>query len=522
MKSANNERGLIQFIIIFVILLALGLGVYLVQTRTNLLPKAFNPLSGPISGPVTSVDTDGDGFSDSKEQFMGTDPSKICATSKTDNAWPVDTNNDTYINGADVSLLVPYISGSKSYSKRYDLNQDGKISESDVSVIQPYMLRTCVPTVKDGLLKLVGDLSVPTTPVGQDVTITLAVSSPQQLINIVSAQIKFPADKLSVKSISMTPAFSRSIEEFYDNTNGTISIIRGNTSGTKTSSDLPIAKITFTTIASGISYISFDKTKSELLRIEDGDNILQTQNLADFTVTAVKITPEPTAEPTVKPTITPSSTPQVSAAPSVVATPISTSEPSPNNSQPCTITNAQWSTPTNPVDSNTTASLTIEATGDCANKQVDLTVLEDDGLLGADTTQTRPDSVVLVKNAQQNNFSATATWITEFQEDGIFGTNYPPEYRYTAQIAGDTKSFASSGALLQVLRSVGIPSPVEGDLNGDAKANLTDLSTLLAADWTNTEKPSDTIDVQEDGEINTADFSKLVSILKQKGVLRTQ
>ncbi len=522
----HNDQGIIQLIIVIFIVLALGLGVYLVQTRTNLLPKAFNSLSQPISGPVTgpgAVDTDKDGFNDTKEQFMGTDPNKICAANKTDNAWPVDTNNDTYINGADISTLVPYISGSKAYSSRYDLNQDNKITEADVSVIQPYMLRTCVPATKDGSLKFVGDLSSSTTPLGQDVTISVVVNTPNQLVNLVSAQIKFPTDKLVVKSINTSGAntFSREIESYYDNELGFISIIRGSTTGVQTTTDATIATITFGTKAAGVSYIAFDAEESQLLRVEDSDNILNTI-MPTFMVTAVAPTTNPTPLPSVTSTITPSSTPQSSATPTVSSTPIvsATPLPSPEQNLPCTITSASWLNSTAPVDSNTTATLVIEATGNCTNQLVDLSVFEDDGLLGSDSTQTAPDSVMLLRNTPQTNFKATATWITEFQEDGIFGTNYPPEYKYTAQLSGSTTTIQSSGEVLQVLRSVGVPSPVEGDLNGDGKANLADISTLLLG-FANPTNPSDALDVLEDGELNTGDFSRLLTILRQKGVLRT-
>jgi hypothetical protein len=74
---------------------------------------------------------------------MGTNPNKACASSTTDNAWPVDANNDTYINGADVSKMVPYISGLLAYNKRYDLNLDGINNKADVEIVAKYFLQEC-------------------------------------------------------------------------------------------------------------------------------------------------------------------------------------------------------------------------------------------------------------------------------------------------------------------------------------------------------------------------------------------
>jgi hypothetical protein len=51
--------------------------------------------------------------------------------------------NDGFINGADVSKLVPYISGVKSYVKRYDVNLDGVISKDDGIPIAKYFLQEC-------------------------------------------------------------------------------------------------------------------------------------------------------------------------------------------------------------------------------------------------------------------------------------------------------------------------------------------------------------------------------------------
>lgn len=113
----------------------------------TLVPFTPTPTINP------TLDSDKDGFADWKEIFMGTDPYKACGV----DAWPVDVSNDGYVNGTDVSLLVPYIQGVKPYNKRYDLNQDGFITgdpptpipgqpDSDVKIIQNNFLKSCLPT----------------------------------------------------------------------------------------------------------------------------------------------------------------------------------------------------------------------------------------------------------------------------------------------------------------------------------------------------------------------------------------
>lgn len=99
----------------------------------------------PSPSATPDMDSDYDKFTDSQEIFMGTNPKKACPIDKVDAAWPPDVNNDTFINGGDVSTMVPYINGTKAYDKRYDLNQDGKITESDVTVMQQWMLASCTP-----------------------------------------------------------------------------------------------------------------------------------------------------------------------------------------------------------------------------------------------------------------------------------------------------------------------------------------------------------------------------------------
>jgi hypothetical protein len=73
-------------------------------------------------------DDDNDGFTDTVELYIGTDPLKACGP----NAWPLDINNDRYITvGGDVSKYTGKIGakvGDAKYDKRLDLNADGYIT----------------------------------------------------------------------------------------------------------------------------------------------------------------------------------------------------------------------------------------------------------------------------------------------------------------------------------------------------------------------------------------------------------
>lgn len=91
-------------------------------------------------------DTDSDGFSDSQEKLIGTNPNKVCAKNSKDDVWPPDTNNDKWVNHLDVSLMVPSMNskaGDANYKKRFDLNTDGKIDRADVDVLTKFFLKAC-------------------------------------------------------------------------------------------------------------------------------------------------------------------------------------------------------------------------------------------------------------------------------------------------------------------------------------------------------------------------------------------
>ena len=87
-------------------------------------------------------DTDGDGFSDRIETFIGTDQTKACGV----NAWPADIDNSKRIDIFDVQSVLNALgatAGATNYRARYDLNMDSSITQADADIIYKYYSKTC-------------------------------------------------------------------------------------------------------------------------------------------------------------------------------------------------------------------------------------------------------------------------------------------------------------------------------------------------------------------------------------------
>lgn len=107
---------------------------------------------GSKSGLAIS-DIDNDGFSDSLETAMGTDPAAACNSTTSPNdeaidAWPSDFNDDTKVDITDVVLFRSAFglsTGQAGFSPRYDFNLDGKIDIMDVARLRTDFGKTCTP-----------------------------------------------------------------------------------------------------------------------------------------------------------------------------------------------------------------------------------------------------------------------------------------------------------------------------------------------------------------------------------------
>jgi len=89
-------------------------------------------------------DMDGDGFSDTAEQWMSTDELADCPTDYGTDAWPPDVNSDSEVDILDVLHYIGKLD-PKPYDRRYDLNADGEVDILDVLVYKWELGKTCPP-----------------------------------------------------------------------------------------------------------------------------------------------------------------------------------------------------------------------------------------------------------------------------------------------------------------------------------------------------------------------------------------
>ncbi len=109
-------------------------------------PVQFYPnLSGgmlKLTPTGQNPDNDADGFSNTVEQYVGTNPNLACGA----NSWPPDFDNDGVVSILDLSRLASHYGtkvGDAGYSARFDLNGDGAINIIDLSIVAGYFLKQC-------------------------------------------------------------------------------------------------------------------------------------------------------------------------------------------------------------------------------------------------------------------------------------------------------------------------------------------------------------------------------------------
>jgi murein DD-endopeptidase MepM/ murein hydrolase activator NlpD len=103
--------------------------------------------------PITPSDTDGDGFPNDLESYLGTNSSSDCSSSATENdeetdGFPLDLNDDKIIDQLDVDTFKPILNsrrGQAKFSQRHDLNQDGIINTRDIGKFVPKLDTLCGP-----------------------------------------------------------------------------------------------------------------------------------------------------------------------------------------------------------------------------------------------------------------------------------------------------------------------------------------------------------------------------------------
>jgi len=125
----------------------LAYGTYTFGTRSG---NDFGDTSSISTDTLTiGQDSDGDGFADAAEAYMGTDPLDNCsADAIADNepldALPPDMNDDRSVNILDQFKMFPYwLQPAGTEGARFDLNTDGFVNVLDVFQMFPYWLESC-------------------------------------------------------------------------------------------------------------------------------------------------------------------------------------------------------------------------------------------------------------------------------------------------------------------------------------------------------------------------------------------
>lgn len=319
---------------------------------------------------------------------------------------------------------------------------------------------------------------------GNTFRVQLFTRSDADFANLFTAKLAFPADKLEITGIDTTNSLVDEqywVERFFDNVNGKIALTGAVPNpGYKTSgSNALLASIDFTTKSQGDAQVIFEPA-SAIYRNSDNLNIL-----ANTTNDSITINPGPTLTPVPTPT------------PEPIA---------------CSITSASWNSASNPVDFGTNVGLDVQTTGDCAGEQISFEVWEDDGILGADNVNTQPAIATLSGN------SASTSWISEYQSDGLFSVGGNPEYYFMATLVNGTSSVKSADPLLEVSSTASGGCIIDGDLNTDCAVDLVDLSVLLS-NFGNSGDYLQTTDLNDDGVVNSFDYSTLLNILESKGII---
>jgi len=97
----------------------------------------------PVDDGIT--DTDADGFTDTLEIFMGTDPCSPCPTTG-DDAWSPDRNQDGVVTISDVLATKPSFgteAGDPNYNPRSDLTGDSRVTIADILALKPFFNKGC-------------------------------------------------------------------------------------------------------------------------------------------------------------------------------------------------------------------------------------------------------------------------------------------------------------------------------------------------------------------------------------------
>jgi len=113
-------------------------------------PNWINTAQALPAWTVPAQDSDCDGWNRTREQHVGTDPTKHCngtaALNDEPDAWPTDFNDNRFTTLADVSAFNPTynkLQNDQGYNQRFDLNTSNSVTLSDVSLMNAFYNKTC-------------------------------------------------------------------------------------------------------------------------------------------------------------------------------------------------------------------------------------------------------------------------------------------------------------------------------------------------------------------------------------------
>jgi hypothetical protein len=114
-------------------------------------PNWANAAQAAPAWPVPPEDSDCDGFSRTRELYVGTDPAKHCNATAAFNDeakdhWPPDFNDSRMTSLEDVSMMSTVynqLTGGDPARVRFDLNGSGQVALEDVSLMSKFYNKVC-------------------------------------------------------------------------------------------------------------------------------------------------------------------------------------------------------------------------------------------------------------------------------------------------------------------------------------------------------------------------------------------
>lgn len=391
-------------------------------------------------------------------------------------------------------------------------NQIGLLSDSTVTVSNSPLV------TKTASFSLSGPASI---TAGSEFSVNLRAET-AEAANLFASSLNFNPALLEVVSINTSGSFITQWvnDNSFDNGTGVISLIGGvPTPGYSNGSAANMATVSFRAKTAGDAAITFGANSSIYRNSDNKDILITPVEGTSVTITGVAPSPSPSvapsptpsAEPSVVPSVNPSEQPSAEPSPSTIAS----ITPSPSGSAECTLTSANWVTTANPATAGKVVGLNVAGSGNCAGQSVSFTVWEDDNVLGVGGTDPVRNTPPTAK-FNSNNI-ATSNWLAEYQNDPSVVENNVPEFFFIAKL-GSGLEITSANPMLKVL-ALGGGQFVQGDFDKDSAVSLVDLSILLS-NWNKTSDFLDELDLNEDGLINTVDWSTMLQILRVGGVIK--